>query len=123
MKKRSEDELPQAIQEWGWKFHHMGIPTIEEKSNENYLEQFKFSVSGFSDSPFGVEWMRFEEDCKMPELIKNIPHLAFVVDDLDFELKTRKFKILVKPNSPVGGIKVAMIEHNGSPIELMELGK
>ena len=123
MKRRNEYELPQAIQEWGWKFHHVGIPTNEKKMNEDYLEKFKFSVSGFSYSPFGVEWMRFENDCKMPDLIKNIPHLAFVVDDLDFELKTRNFKILIEPNPPMEGIRVAMIEHNGAPVELMEFKK
>ncbi|PLW94393.1 MAG: hypothetical protein C0591_12965 [Marinilabiliales bacterium] len=123
MKRRNEYELPQAIQEWGCKFHHIGIPTNEKKMNEDYLEKFKFSVSGFSESPFGVEWMRFENDCKMPDLIKNIPHLAFVVDDLDFELKTRNFKILIEPNPPMEGIRVAMIEHNGAPVELMEFKK
>jgi len=123
MKNRHDYDLPQAVQEWGWKFHHMGIPTNEIKLNENYLEKFKFSVSGFSESPFGVEWMRFEDDCKMPDLIKNIPHLAFVVDDLNYELKTRNFKVLIEPNPPKEGIRVAMIEHNGAPIELMEFVK
>ncbi|PKL35628.1 MAG: hypothetical protein CVU88_07100 [Firmicutes bacterium HGW-Firmicutes-13] len=123
MKSRDEYDLPQAIQEWGWKFHHIGIPTKEKKLNEHYLEKFKFSVSGFSESPFGVEWMRFEDDCKMPDLIKNIPHLAFVVEDLNYELKTWNFKVLIEPNPPKEGIRVAMIEHNGAPIELMEFIK
>ncbi len=123
MKYRNENELPQAVEEWGWEFHHLGVPTTEKRMNENYLEQFKFSVSGFNESPFGIEWMRFEADCEMPELIKSVPHLAFVVDDLDFELKRRNFKILIDPNSPMEGIRVAMIEHNGAPIELMEFDK
>ena len=118
-----KNELPQAVEEWGWEFHHLGVPTTEKRMNENYLEQFKFSVSGFNESPFGIEWMRFEADCEMPELIKSVPHLAFVVDDLDFELKRRNFKILIDPNSPMEGIRVAMIEHNGAPIELMEFDK
>ena len=120
MKKRKEHEFPLAVEEWGWKFHHVGVPTVEKKIDEKYLDKFKFSVSGFAESPFGIEWMRFEDDCQMPELIKKVPHLAFVVNDLDFELNTGNFKLLIQPNPPMAGVRVAMIEHNGAPIELME---
>lgn len=34
-------------------------------------------------SPFGVEWMRFEPDCEIRELIKGFPHVAFKVDDIE----------------------------------------
>ena len=78
------------------------------------------SVSGFASSPFGAEWMRFDEECGMHELIQTVPHIAFVVEDLDFELATRGFTILTKPNPPSEGVRVAMIEHNGVPIELIE---
>lgn len=118
-----EHELPKSIEEWGWKFHHLGIPTKEKMPNEKYLPQFKFYVSGFGESPFGVEWMRFEEDSKIDKLIQNVPHIAFEVDDLDFELETRGFKIITAPNPPMEGIRVAMIEHNGAPIELIEFRK
>ena len=118
-----EHELPKSIEEWGWKFHHLGIPTKEKMPNEKYLPQFNFYVSGFGESPFGVEWMRFEEDSKIDKLIQNVPHIAFEVDDLDFELETRGFKIITAPNPPMEGIRVAMIEHNGAPIELIEFRK
>ncbi len=123
MKIRKEMEPPLSIEEWGWKYHHLGIPTNEVLPNERYLPQFKFSVSGFSTSPFGIEWMRFDKDCKMHQLIQSVPHLAFVVHDLDYELENRGFKVIVEPNPPSEGIRVAMIEHNGAPIELMEFEK
>ena len=53
-------------------------------------------------------------------MIKEVPHIAFMVDDLDYELDNRDFKIITKSNSPSGGVRVAMIEHNGAPIELIE---
>jgi len=120
---RHEHELPNCIEEWGWKFHHLGIPTAERKPNERYLPQFKFYISGFSTSPFGVEWMRFEPDSPMDPLIQTVPHLAFEVVDLDFELKKHNFKILSPPNPPMEGVRVAMIEHNGAPIELIEFDR
>lgn len=119
---RKDFELPESITSWGWKYHHLGIPTNRKMSDERYIPKFKFYVSGFDISPFGVEWMRFEHDSPLDNLIKTVPHLAFVVEDLDFELAKHGFKILAEPNLPSEGVRVAMIEHNGAPIELMEFG-
>ena len=116
---RHENEPPLAIKEWGWKYHHLGIPTQIKMPEEKYLPQFKFYISGFGESPFGVEWMRFEEDSPVHKLIQTVPHLAFEVKNLDFELATRGLKVITEPNQPVVGIRVAMIEHNGAPIELI----
>ena len=87
---------------------------------ERYLPQLKFYVSGFNTSPFGIEWMRFETDSPVSELIRSIPHLAFEVKDLDFELAERGLRVLSEPESPSNGIRVAMVEHNGAPVELLE---
>jgi len=117
---RTESDLPLATEEWGWKYHHLGVPTDKKMPNEKYLPKFGFHISGFESSPFGIEWMRFEADSPMDKLIQTIPHIAFEVEDLDYELKTRNFKIIAEPNPPSAGIRVAMIEHNGAPIELIE---
>jgi len=75
-------------------------------------------VSGFDTSPFGVEWMRFDDDSPLPELIRTVPHLAFVVDDLDAALAGRD--VLFPAGSPSKGVRTAMIVDDGAPIELME---
>ena len=31
---RHDNELPVAIENWGWRFHHIGIPTSEKKPVE-----------------------------------------------------------------------------------------
>jgi len=121
--KRQEHELPKVTEDWGWKYHHLGIPTSIKMPNERYLDQFKFYISGFTESPFGIEWMRFENDSPMHELIKTIPHLAFEVENLDHELEIHQFELLAKPNSPMDDVRVAMIKHNGAPIELIEFKK
>jgi len=118
--KRTETDLPLATEKWGWKYHHLGVPTNIKKENERYLPAFGFHISGFESCPFGIEWMRFEADSHMHELIKTVPHLAFEVEDIDYELRSRNFKVIAEPNSPSDGIRVAMIEHNGAPIELIE---
>jgi hypothetical protein len=118
--KRENDEPPLATGEWGWRYHHLGIPTTEAINDETYMPQYKIYVGGFESSPYGIEWMRYEEDSPVDELIKRVPHIAFEVDDLDLELSRHDFKILTQPNAPGEGIRVAMIEHNGAPIELIE---
>jgi hypothetical protein len=123
MKYRSDHELPEAIEEWGWKYHHLGIPTKKKMQNERYLPQFKFYVSGFNTSPFGIEWMRFAKDSPIDILIQTVPHLAFEVEDLDYELANRDLRVITEPNSPADGIRVAMVLHDGAPIELIEYEK
>lgn len=117
---RKDNELPMVTSEWGWKYHHLGIPTKKKMPGEIYLEQFKFYVSGFSTCPFGIEWMRFEKDSPINQLIQSVPHLAFEVENIDFELSKHDFNVISEPGSYFEGIKVAMIESNGAPIELIE---
>ena len=120
-KMREDHEPPPAMAEHGWRYHHLGIPTDIKHPDEVYLEKFKIYVSGFSSSPYGIEWMRFEPDSPVDELIKTVPHIAFEVDDLDAAIVGRQ--VLTPPNSPSEGVRVAMIIHNGAPIELIEFQK
>ncbi|MBN2349105.1 MAG: hypothetical protein JXJ22_09725 [Bacteroidales bacterium] len=120
---RQDAEPPLAINEWGWKYHHLGIPTTKKMPGERYLPHLKFYVSGFSTSPFGIEWMRFEKDCPVAELIKTVPHIAFEVEDLDKVLNAHNFEIIAEPGVPSEGVRAAMILHNGAPVELIEFKK
>lgn len=117
---RLDNEQPESIEKWGWKYHHLGIPTDKVMPEEVHLPQFGLFVSGFSSSPFGVEWMRFEENSPVDNLIQTVPHLAFEVVDLDYQLSAHDLKVITEPNSPSDGVRVAMIEHNGAPVELIE---
>jgi hypothetical protein len=119
--KRKDNEPPFAISKKGMRFHHLGIPTNERKPNEKYLKQYKFYVSGFDTSEFGIEWMRFEKDSPISEIIQKIPHLAFEVDDLDFAVKGRQ--MIREISSPSKGVRTAMIIENGAPIEFIEFRK
>ncbi|MDU1892698.1 MAG: hypothetical protein E6767_18620 [Dysgonomonas sp.] len=119
---RLDHELSLATERWGWKYHHIGIPTSEVKSGEEYLSRFGLYVSGFSTSPFGIEWMRFEESSSIHPLIKKVPHICFEVQDIEYELSRHNFNVISAPNptSDNNNIRAAMIEHNGAPIELIE---
>ncbi len=103
------------------KYHHLGIPTNVPREGEVYLEQHKVFVSGYETSPYGIEWMRYEPDCPLPELVKTLPHIAFKVDDLAAEIAGKE--ILIEPNSPSEGVTVAFIVDNGAPIEFLQFDK
>ncbi len=120
---RRDNEPPPIVAKLGWKYHHVGIPTTEIHPGERYLPHLKFYVAGFSTSPFGIEWMRFDDDCEIPEIIKTVPHVAFEVDNLDKELQDSDFEIICQPGVPSDGVRTAMILHNGAPVELIEFRK
>jgi hypothetical protein len=124
MKKIRQDyEQPESIAKWGWKYHHLGLPTDKAMPGETYIPEFKLYVAGFSESPFGIEWMRYEVDSPVNKLIQTQPHIAFQVDDVDKEISAHSFKVITEPNSPSDKIRVAMIEHHGAVIELIEFVK
>jgi catechol 2,3-dioxygenase-like lactoylglutathione lyase family enzyme len=100
------------------RYHHIGIPTTEAKPGETHLKHLKLFVVSHEKSEFGVEWMRFEADAEVPDLVRQVPHVAFEVADLTSELAGRE--ILIPPNSPSDGVRVAFIVENGVPIELLE---
>jgi hypothetical protein len=117
-KLRKFHEPPAAISEQGWRFHHVGIPTVTPRSGEHYLEELKVFASGFDTSAYGVEWLRFESDSPIPPLIRSVPHVAFEVDNLEVAIAGRE--IVLSPFSPFPGVRAAMILENGTPIEVLE---
>ncbi len=103
------------------KYHHLGIPTNVSRPGEVYLPEHKLYHCGYETSPFGIEWMRYEPGCLLPEAVKTIPHVAFEVDDLEAELAGRE--VLIAPNSPSPGVTVAFILSDGAPVEFLRFDK
>jgi len=118
---RMDNEQPAAVARRGWRYHHLGIPTTIPRSDEIHLEHLKVHVSGFRTSPYGIEWMRFDPDCAVSELVRTVPHVAFEVDDLDAALAGQT--VLSDVSSPSEGVRVAMIVDNGAPVELLEFAR
>ena len=100
------------------KYNHLGIPTTAEFEGEIDLPHLKITVSDHENNPFGIQWQRYWDDAPYPELVKEVPHVAFEVDDLDAALEGQK--VIIQPNSPSEGLIVAFIEVNGAPVELMQ---
>ncbi|MCE1165855.1 MAG: hypothetical protein LWX07_10690 [Bacteroidetes bacterium] len=103
------------------KYHHVGIPVSKPVKGEVYLKDYKVYHFGFEQSAFGIELMRYEDDCTLPEIVKTKPHVAFEVEDIYEAIKGRN--VIIEPNSPSEGNVVAFIEENGIPVELIQVNK
>jgi hypothetical protein len=103
------------------RYHHIGIPTDVPREGERYHEELKFHSCSFDENPYGIEWMRFDDDCPIPELVRTVPHVAFVVEDLAVALEGKE--LLIPPNSPSEGVTVAFIVEAGTPVEFLEMSE
>ena len=100
------------------RYHHMGIPTQVKREGEEYLEEVKLWLRGSDKSPYGVEWLRFEKDSPMPELIKTVAHVGFEVDDLEGAIAGKK--VIIEPSYADANMRYAFIEDDGAPIEFVQ---
>jgi hypothetical protein len=100
------------------RFHHIGIPTNEPKDGEKYSADSKLFITDIDSHPYRVEWLRFEPGCPMPELIQNVPHVAFEVDDLQEAVEGKD--ILIQPKTLANGQRIAFIVEGGAPVEFIE---
>ena len=99
-------------------YHHVGIPTTVSRPGETYLDWFKVHCTDHESNTCGIQWMRFEPECPLPELVQTVPHVAFEVEDLHSALAGHD--VLIEPNSPSDGVLVAFIVEDGAPIEFLQ---
>jgi hypothetical protein len=101
------------------KYNHIGIPTTGRFVGEISLPQLKVTVNDHLDNAFGIQWQRYWDDAPYPELVKTVAHVAFEVDDLAGALEGQH--VIIEPNNPSPGVRVAFIEVNGAPVELLQI--
>lgn len=103
------------------KINHIGIPTQVPQPGEFYVDGLKVWLTNFNESPNKIEFLRFEKTTWMPELIQNVAHIAYEVDNLEEELKNAK--VLVEPMQGGENLIIAFIEEEGIALELMYFEK
>ncbi|MFC1933722.1 VOC family protein [Chloroflexota bacterium] len=100
-------------------YHHLGIPTELKRSKERYSPRLKAYLSEFEESPYRIQWMRFERDSSLPTIVKTIPHVAFEVENLAKAIEGKN--VIVELHSPANGVLAAFIEDDGAPVELLQI--
>ncbi len=100
------------------KFHHFGVPTAVKAENEIFIEGAGVHVTDPESHPYGIEFLRFDPDSQMPDILKTKCHAAFRVENLETALKDQN--VLIAPFDATDTIRVAFITDGDALIELME---
>jgi catechol 2,3-dioxygenase-like lactoylglutathione lyase family enzyme len=99
-------------------FDHIGLITTEKKENDIYIAPTKVWITEFEKHPFRIEWLRYEPDSPVTGPVREKPHVAFRVDDI--EAASQGMKVLLEPFD-VGFAVVAFFEtEDGAVVELMK---
>ena len=99
-------------------FHHFGVPTTQKMGEEVFIEGGKVYVTDPDASPFRIEFLRFEADSPMHELVQKNAHAAYCVDDLDGAIAGKR--VLVEPFDATPTLRVAFIAEGDAVLELMQ---
>ena len=62
------------------------------------MPNFKMHISDHLATPYAVQWMKFDDDCPLPDLVKTLSHAAFEVDDLEAAIRGKNG--IISPNEP-----------------------
>lgn len=99
-------------------FDHVGIPTPEKHPEEMYVEATKVWVTDPVKHPQRIEFLRFEPDSPVTGPVRDMPHLAFQVDNLDQAMEGTE--ILLGPFDPTDTLRVVFVKKDGAVFEFME---
>jgi len=99
-------------------FHHVGIPVKEKIAGMSYNKELKLYSTGYFENPYGIEWMYFDHDNSLPDIIKSMPHVAYKVGDLYKAIEGKT--LILAPESPVKGVTIAFVMDGINLIEFLQ---
>ena len=76
-------------------FDHVGITTTVPQPDENWVEQSRVWVTNPCNHPEHIEFLRYEHDTTVPEIVRANPHIAYRVAALEPHIASQD--ILIPP--------------------------
>ncbi len=99
-------------------FDHIGIVTEDKKEDEIFVSATKVWITEFDKHPYRIEWLRFEPDTPVTGPVRDMPHVAWRVDDV--EAAGAGMKCLLEPFD-CGFATVGFYQTNdGAVVEFMK---
>ena len=99
-------------------FDHIGVITDEKKEDEIWVDATRVWVTDYKKHPYKVEWLRYEPDSPVKGPVREMPHVAYRVENL--KEASKGMKILLEPFD-VGFAVVGFYEsEDGAVVEFME---
>ncbi len=99
-------------------FDHVGIVTTEKKADEIFVEATRVWITDFQTHPYRVEWLRFEPDSPVRGPVREMPHVAYRVEDV--EAAGQGMRCLLKPFDAGMAIVAFYQTGDGAVVELMK---
>ena len=76
-------------------FEHIGIVTREKRPGERFVPATRVWVTDFTKHPYRIEWLRFEPDSPVTGPVREMPHVAYRVEDI--EAAGKGLRVLLPP--------------------------
>lgn len=100
------------------RFDHVGVPTDEKKADEIFIPATRVWITDFEKHPYRVEWLRFEPDSPVSGPVRDRPHVAYRVDDV--QAAGRGLKVLLEPFDAGMAIVAFYQTEDGAVVEFMK---
>ena len=99
-------------------YKHIGIPLLKKNKHMVYNEWGGFWVNEIVDEyDYKIEYLKFEEGTRFPEILSKQPHVAYKVDDLDAYARDAD-RVIFGPESLGEGVRLAFVVKDDAIIEL-----
>ena len=99
-------------------FDHIGIVTTEKKADETFVPATRVWITDFQRHPYRVEWLRYEPDSPVTGPVREMPHVAYRVDDI--EASAKGLKVLLEPFDAGMAVVGFYQTDDGAVIEFMK---
>ena len=99
-------------------FDHVGVPTEERQAGEMYVEATRVWVTDPARHPHRIEYLRYEPESPVSGPVRELPHIAFQVDDLEGEIGDAQ--VLLGPFQATATLRVVFVLRDGAVFEYME---
>jgi hypothetical protein len=102
-------------------YQHVGIPVTNKKEGMTvYWENLKcWSNKSVDEYDYKIEYLKFEEGSPIPEILHKLPHVAYLVDDMEKYLKDAD-QVIFEPTEIAPNFRIAFVIKDGAIFELDE---
>lgn len=101
-------------------YMHIGIPVLNKKPGMVYNKWGGFWVNQSVDEyDYKIEYLKFEEGTRFPEILSKLPHVAYKVDDMTPYVEKAE-RVIFGPEVLSDTVRLAFVVMDDAIIELYE---
>ncbi len=105
-------------------FHHIGLPAPDQETplpGESWVQRNRCWVTNPAHTPQRVEWLRYAPDSPIDPVVREAPHICYLVDDLDRWIADKTIAVPpFEPGEPPFG-RAAFTVEDGITVEYLQL--